>query len=221
LDFSAAPISDLPSGFRENGHRTSYHWCIFHRRSPPAKARFARRALRAMGDSNPEDSNPEAQQIRGRGRPTGSSATNMAIREGKQHTLAGLWRAPESTAAVAEQRGVAKEVPKTRSEPVPEIQTTIDPVDDAGQSTLSAFRKASGCCPLCDKPVGARTDRPSACKRRVLDNAISSLGLKLRDLCRFASLGWCGKKNRCRAAFRSRPHRTRATTAIGCAPPAT
>ena len=36
-------------------------------------------------------------------------------------------------------------------------------------------------------------DKPSACKRRVLDNAISSLDLKLRDLCRFPCLGWCGK----------------------------
>ena len=116
-----------------------------------------------------------AEEMRGRGRPAGSTATNMAIREGKQHTLTALWLAPESTVAVAEQRGVAKEVPKTRSEPVPEIQTTIDPADDAAPSTLSAFRKASGCCPLCDKPVGARTDRPSACKRRVLDNAMPYL----------------------------------------------
>ena len=132
-----------------------------------------------MGDSNPEDSNPEAQQIRGRGRPTGSSATNMAIREGKQHTLAGLWRAPESTAAVAEQRGVAKEVPKTRSEPVPENQTTINPADDAVSSTfvhtLGGLRTVSGCCPLCNEHGGARTDKPSACKRRVLEN--SGLGL--------------------------------------------
>jgi len=132
--------------------------------------------------------------VRGRGRPAGSTATNMAIREGKQHTLAALWRAPVSTPAVAEQRSVAKEIPKTRSEPVPEIQTTIHPADDTAPSTLSGFRKASGCCPLCNELVGARMHKPSACKRRVLDNAPSSLGLKLRDLCRFPCLGWCGKK---------------------------
>ena len=140
------------------------------------------------------DSDAGAEQVRGRGRPAGSTATNMAIREGKQHTLAALWRAPASTPAVAEQRSVAKEIPKTRSEPVPEIQTTIHPADDTAPSTLSGFRKASGCCPLCNELVGARMDKPSACKRRVLDNAPSSLGLKLRDLCRFPCLGWCGKK---------------------------
>ena len=77
---------------------------------------------------------------------------------------------------------------------MPEIQTTIHPADDTAPSTLSGFRKASGCCPLCNELVGARMDKPSACKRRVLDNAPSSLGLKLRDLCRFPCLGWCGKK---------------------------
>ena len=71
------------------------------------------------------DSDAEAEQVRGRGRPAGSTATNMAIPQGKQHTLAALWRAPASTPAVAEQRSVAKEIPKTRSEPVPEIQTTF------------------------------------------------------------------------------------------------
>ena len=81
------------------------------------------------------DSDAGAEQVRGRGRPAGSTATTMAIREGKQHTLAALWRAAASTPAVAEQRSVAEEIPKTRSEPVPEIQTTIHPADDAAPST--------------------------------------------------------------------------------------
>ena len=124
------------------------------------------------------DSDAGAEQVRGRGRPAGSTATNMAIREGKQHTLAALWR-PASTPAVAEQRiaeqrSVAKEIPKTRSEPVPEIQTTIHPADDAAPSTLSGFHTASGCCPLCTELVGARMEKLGACKRRVLDNAPSS-----------------------------------------------
>ena len=150
-----------------------------------------------MSDSGPPPK-------RGRGRPVGTSTTSIAIREGRQATLSTFFSKPASTPdvrpdAVAEQPSFAEDVPKTvtslaDSEPVPEIQTTIHPADDAAPSTLSGLRKASGCCPVCNELVGARMDKPSACKRRVLDNAPSSLGLKLRDLCRFPCLGWCGKK---------------------------
>ena len=162
LDFSAAPISDLPSGFRENGHRTSYHWCIFHRRSSRAKARFARRALRAMSDSEPPPKR--------RGRPFGTTTTSIAIREGRQLTLSKFFGEPASTPARlddagAEQPSFAEDVTKSGSEPVPENLLTVDPVDDAAPSTLGGFRTASGCCPLCNELVGARARTGVPCRR--------------------------------------------------------
>jgi hypothetical protein len=118
--------------------------------------------------------------------------------------------------AVAEQHSFADDVPKSGSEPVRENLLTVYPADgDAAPSAVSAVRKASGCCPLCNELVGARARTGVPCRRRVLDNAPSSLGLKLRDLCRFPCLGWCGKKPMPCCASKPPPQtRARATTAI-------
>ena len=131
------------------------------------------------------------------GRPVGTNTTSIAIREGRQSTLSNFIVKPTPAACLdagAEQPSFADDVPKSGSEPVPENLFAVYQADDAAPSTLSAFRKASGCCPLCNELVGARARTGVPCRRRVLDNAPSSLGLKLRDLCFFPCLGWCGKK---------------------------
>ena len=204
LDFSAARTSELPRGCRENAHKTSYHWCIFHRRSSRAKARFARR----VSDSEPSDSEPPPKR---RGRPFGTTTTSIAIREGRQLTLSKFFGEPASTPAClddagAEQPSFAEDVTKSGSEPVPENLLTVDPVDDAAPSTLGGFRTASGCCPLCNELVGARARPGAPSKRRVLENA--NLGLKLRHLCRFPCLGWCDKKPKPCCTSQPRPDAT-------------
>ena len=133
------------------------------------------------------------------GRPVGTNTTNIAIREGRQSTLSKFIVKPASTPAAcldagAEQPSFADDVPKSGSEPVPENLFAVYQADDAAPFTLSAFRKASGCCPLCNELVGARARQGAPSKRRVLEN--SGLGLKLRDLCRLPCLGWCGNKTK-------------------------
>ena len=135
---------------------------------------------------------------RGPGRPVGTSTTSIAIRKGRQATLSTFFRKPASTPdvrpdAVAEQPSLTEDVPKTvSSEPVPENLLAVDSADDAVSSNLGGFRTASGRCPLCEKPVGARARQGLPSKRRILEN--SGFGSILRDLCRFPCLGWCGKK---------------------------
>jgi hypothetical protein len=170
--------------------------------------RFARRALRARVTPTPEPSRCEvvavlqarALQIWRFVRARSSRSPRFG---GRPHPLQ-LSQSSLASQRRCQRRGLRQ---------CQRSKRPLNPADDAASSTfvhtLGGLRTASGSCPMCDEPVGARTDMPSACKRRVLDNATSScLGLKLRDLCQFPCLGWCCKKPKPGCTSRPRPHAT-------------
>ena len=161
-----------------------------------------------MSDSGPPPK-------RGRGRPVGTSTTSIAIREGRQATLSTFFSKPASTPdvrpdAVAEQPSFAEDVPKT-----------VSSEHDAAPSTLGGFRTASGCCPFVRQSLRRQSETrgseqaPRPRKFRLRFEAACSVPISANFP---VSVGVV--RNRSRATLHSRAHMPRATTAIGCATPA-
>ena len=174
--------------------------------------------------------------MRDRDRPAGSSATNMAIRKGKQHTLAALAGAriqrphpflQSQSSQVSQRRCQRRGQSRCQRTKRPLIQLTMlcrpllftlwDAVSSTFVHTLGGLRTVSGCCPLCNEHGGARMDKPSACKRRVLEN--SGLGLTAGSVpISLPRLVW--QETEAGLHFTAAPT-CHVRTAIGCATPAT